>query len=108
MDNGSLSLLIEVADHGISFIWFSKENFSVKGLVSYNITDNNTAMSTRNILSSMANLLSGLSSVTICYDYKESLLVPEKYNQPAMSSHTLSLVYGENDSVVLNNDFVTS
>lgn len=106
--NDQVSLLIEAADHGISFLWFMKVPFSVKGLISYNFADANLTSDMRFILSSLENYLAGLSSATICYDFKESLLVPEKYNQGAMSEQALSLVYGENDQTVLNNDLVTS
>ncbi|MEO8769191.1 MAG: DUF3822 family protein [Ferruginibacter sp.] len=106
--NSSLSLLIEAGDHGISFIWFTKAPFLVKGVAVYNIVDGYTAMDIRNIFNSQEIYLTGLSSVTICYDFKESILIPEKYNHAAINEEALSLIYGEDDNVILNKDLVTS
>jgi hypothetical protein len=106
--NNSLSLLIEAGDHGIYFLWFIKAPFSVKGLVAYNFTEGVTATDIKNIFDSLDGSLSGLSSTTICYDFKQSILIPAKYNQEEIAEKSLSLVYGDNSNVVLNADKVTS
>jgi len=106
--NDSLNLIVEAGDHGIYFLWFIKAPFSVKGLVAYNFTDGGNITEIKNIFSSLDGSLSGLSSTTICYDFKQSVLIPAKYNQEEIAEKSLSLVYGDDNNVVLNADKVTS
>ncbi|MEO6668685.1 MAG: DUF3822 family protein [Ferruginibacter sp.] len=103
----SLNLLIEAGDHDISLIWFTKDPFSIKGLAVYNIRDAYAQSDIREIFSLQNSWLSGLSSVTICYDFKESILVPGKYSS-AIDEEALSLMYGEDHNVIMNKDLVTS
>lgn len=106
--NGSLNLLVEIGEHGVYFIWFTKDPISVKGLSFYNLNETNTLADIKTIFNSLDSLLSGLSSVTVCYDFKQSLLIPASYHEEMIIEKALSLVYGDDNNVALNNDLVTS
>ncbi len=106
--NNTLHLLIEVGDYGISFIWFTKNPLSVKGIAIYNFTSADHTADIKNVLSMQEQFLSRLASVTICYDFKESLLIPGKYNHTSVTQEALSLVYGNDKTASMNNDLVTS
>lgn len=104
----TLHLLVETGAQRISFTWFNKAPFVVKGLITYNHPEQLTGVDIKNIISSHESLMQGTVSTTICYDFKESVLVPGKYNYNSMSEDALALMYGRRNDVVLNNDFITS
>jgi Protein of unknown function (DUF3822) len=96
-DNGSLHLLTEVGEDGISFVWFSKAPVEIKGLVIYNFTDGLTyaeiAAEIDSIFKSNALFNDWYASVSICYGFKESLLIPKAYNAATVIEPMLNLMY---------------
>ena len=106
--NSSLHLLIEAGSYGISFIWFRKDAFFVEGIMIYNISDGRLEDQLKIILDSEAQLLAGLSSITISYNFKESLLVPEKFNYTTDNEKVLSLLYDFDSGAFTNHDLITS
>jgi hypothetical protein len=108
IENKSLHLLVEVGSYGISFLWFTKVSFSVKGLAMYNFTSADILPGITNVFELQKKYLTRLGSVTVCYDFKESVLVPAKYNHIAVNDGALSLMYGEDRDSILSNDLITS
>ncbi|MBC7536619.1 MAG: DUF3822 family protein [Ferruginibacter sp.] len=106
--NKPIHLLIEAGSYGMHLIWFTKEAFSVMGLAVYNFTGNDTENDIKEILNLHEGFFKALASVTACYDFKESLLVPAKYNLADGYKEVLALVYGENDDSYFNSDLITS
>jgi len=92
-----MHLLITMGDYGASFVWFSKDPCNIRGLAVYNLTDESSpgiiAEKIYNILYSSSIFDKQYASVTVCYDFKESLLVPEAYYDPATAGSLLNLVY---------------
>lgn len=107
-ENNSLHLLVETGDYGVSIIWFIKDPFSVKGLAIFNKPDDEEEINLEEIFKSQEAFLSNISSTTICYDFKETLLIPDDYHDLSAAEVALNLLYGEGISMVLNNDQVTS
>lgn len=95
--NVPLHLLVEAGNYGISFIWFTKAPCTIKGLAVYNYTakglPEDMAAAIDNILRSNAIFNNAYASVTVCYDFKESLLVPEPYYNASSQDALLELVY---------------
>ncbi len=95
--NEPLHLLIEVGNYGISFVWFMKGPKDVKGLAVYNFIHTDSAAEIvseiNNVLASNPVFGESNASVTICYDFKESLLVPAAYNKQHTNAAMLELVY---------------
>ncbi len=93
-----LHLLIEVGGYGMSFVWFTKEPKYIKGLAVYNfankMTSSEIAKEIDNIIASNTFFEERSESVTICYDFKESLLVPAEYHERSAAAAMLDLVYG--------------
>ena len=108
--SGTIShhLLIETGSYGISLLWFTKDPFKVAGVATYNFPDDEIVMNLQTILKSVEGLLNQLLSVTICYDFKKSILVPAQYDHSSVHEETLSLVYGEVNNAAINKDFITS
>ena len=96
-ENEPLHLLIEAGSYGISFIWFRKDPIDVKGLAVYNFIHRGAAVETANEISNVLRSNPVFSewnaSVSICYDCKESLLVPGEYQQEATGKAMLELVH---------------
>lgn len=100
--NVPLHLLVEAGDYGISFAWFTKAPCTIKGLAVYNYTDkglpDEMAEAIENIFRSNSVYNNVYASVTVCYDFKESLLVPETYYNATADDAMLELVYGSDNN----------
>lgn len=109
-ENISLHLLIEAGNYGISFIWFTKAPLLVQGIAIYNGEANlhpqERENEIKNIFNSNHSLKHSFSSVTVCYNFKESVLVPEKYYNTAAVDETVALIYGEHKGAVIKNDVI--
>ena len=101
-------MLIEVGRSGISFLWFTKVQLSVRGIAIYNFTGADILPDIKSTFELHQKHLSKLASVTVCYDFKESVLVPSKYKHSSINEQALSLLHGDDRDTVLNNDLVTS
>lgn len=92
-----LNLLIEVGYYGMSLLWFSKDPVDVKGIVVHNFVNKSLAeeisAEIESLLQSNTFFTDSHTSTTICYDFKESLLVPESYHNPAAADSMLGLVF---------------
>ncbi|MFN8248033.1 MAG: DUF3822 family protein [Ferruginibacter sp.] len=111
-DKDSLHLLIEVGEEGISFVWYSKSPSFVQGLAVYNFPDglgyNGIAAEIDAIFRSNGLLNNWYTSVTICYDFKESLLLPAEYNIPNAAEEMLNLVYDSGDMEDIRTEPITA
>ena len=96
-DYEHVHLLVEVGNYGISFAWFTKDPYNIRGISVYHLTDKNKAGSMEdeieNILHAGPVFNKVHASVTICYDFKESLLVPGVHYNPSTAEAMLNLVY---------------
>ena len=96
-DYEQLHLLVETGSYGISFVWFTKDPYNIGGIAVYNSTEGmlreDMAAEIENILQSGPVFKKHCASVTLCYDFKESLLVPETYYDPLTAAGMLNLVY---------------
>lgn len=104
--NVPLHLLVVPGNYGISFIWFTKAPCTVKGIAVYNYTAKDLpgemAAAIDNILRSNSVFNNSYASVTVCYDYKESLLVPESCYTESASDAMLEMVYAsDNNSSII-------
>ncbi len=102
-----LHLLIEAGNYGVSLIWFSKDPFAVKGLVVYNFFNTDIAAELDDVFRLHGNF-KNISSTTICYNFKESLLVPVAYYQPSINTEILSQIYGEDATSYIKTDFINA
>ncbi len=105
-NSSDLHLLVEAGSYGISLVWYIKDRFTVEGLSVYNFKNGDDAVQIQSFIDSLKNL-PVVSSTTICYDYRESILVPEKFNS-SVNEKALALMYGEDTGAVVNIDLVTS
>lgn len=111
-ENEQLHLLVEAGNYGISFIWFTKDPHTIKGISVYDFTGNNSCGEIADIIGKILqsdSLLTALNaSVTVCYDFKESLLVPEVYYKPATARAMLELVYADDTDCTYKTEAVRS
>ncbi len=111
-DKDSLHLLIEVGEEGISFVWYSKSPSFIQGLAVYNFPGQlgyaGIATEIDSIFRSNGLLNNWYASVTICYDFKESLLLPAEYNIPNAAEEMLSLVYDSGNMEDIKTESITT
>ena len=105
IEHEHLHLLIEAGYHGISFSWFTKSPFELKGLAVYHF---NNITSAADAATAMESVLwnnpvfdDKNESVSICYDFNESLLVPSAFGQSGAEEAMLKLVYEHDPSGVM-------
>ncbi len=96
-DYEHMHLLIEAGSYGVSFIWFTKEPYYIQGISVYQLTEKCLPGSMADAIENMLHLNPAFNkthaSVTICYDFKESLLIPEDHYKPLTAEAMLNLVY---------------
>lgn len=100
-------LLIELGNQDISLLWFSKQPFAIKGLIVYQVSsEENYTDVVKRIFETPDCRVIHPATVKICFNHKESLLVPDPYFKPAIHDAILSLIYGEKDSMQINTDVI--
>jgi hypothetical protein len=91
-------LLVEAGAESISFVIFSKSPLKIIGLLIFNIDKDllpmEIAAEIDNIISSEQILMEDYVSYTIASNFKESVLVPEKYFEKDSNAAMLDLVFG--------------
>ncbi|CAN5775482.1 hypothetical protein BH11BAC4_BH11BAC4_20020 [soil metagenome] len=111
-ENEPLHLLIEVGSYGIACSWFTKNPVDIKGLAVYNFispdSNSDTASEIINVLSSNVIFTGSNASVTICYDFKESLLVPAEYHNMETGKGMLELVYNADHGTTIQTDAIAA
>ena len=109
-ENERLYLLIEAGDYGISFTWYSKDPLDVKGLTVYNFTWSTTAaekaIELESILGSDAVFNEINESVHICYDFKESILVPAVFYKPGTEKALLELMHDTDNNSIIKSELI--
>lgn len=81
----------------MSLLWYSKDPLRMEGLFVYQAQKNSTDST---LAEDIQKLLAGENlphyhSVVICYNFKESILVPEEYYQAPLNAELLNSIYGD-------------
>ncbi len=112
VDNEPLHLLVEAGDNGISFTWYSKGPDIIKGIVVYDFSDKiiaaEMAAEVENIFHTNTIFKESYTSINICYDFKESLLVPEAYYLHATAESMLNMVFATDEDCTINTEPIKS
>lgn len=101
-----LHLLAELGNYGAFFLWFTKSPISVKGLISFDFSGVDVDLDIEAAVKGLP-ATPKVSTTTISLDFKESILVPEKYNA-GVNEKALALMFGEDNETVVTIDHVTS
>lgn len=105
--NTPLDLLIEIGQNGIACMWLSNHPLTVQGLVMYHLEENDQLPEMlTSIFESPAMTAVTPSSVHICYNFKESLLVPDLYHEQGLNCAMLSLMFGEQDAALVETEAI--
>jgi hypothetical protein len=108
--NERLHLLLEIGNSAISFIWFTKQPLSVKGICIYDFTkktgQQEIAMELEKIIASADIYHQNIESSVISFDFPESLLVPGKYYEASSADQSLSLVFGDDPEAIVKTDVI--
>lgn len=104
-----IDLLIELSNNGIILYWTSDQSKKSEGYAVYVFEENDNHKTTiEEIFKSINASNNKYTSVKVCYNYKESILVPEKHHDSNLNNEMLSLIYGEDFSSVQNSEFVNT
>ena len=109
-ENERFHLLIEAGDYGISFSWYTKDPLDIKGLSVFNFTGVPTAAEKanelENILGSNEIFNEINESVHICYDFKESILVPAAFYKPGTETDLLQLIHDTDNNSIIKSESI--
>ncbi len=98
-------MLVEVGIYGISFIWFHPDPFSVIGVKMYSFS---RQLSQKILIEHIKELCANSSfkqkSVTICFNYQDSLIIPVAYYEAKSVHHLLNLIFGLKNYTILQDD----
>lgn len=107
---GSLHMLIEAGWYGVSFAWYKNDPLSLEGILSYNFNERITAgevgSNLEYIIEKESIFSTQFESVSVFYNFKESLLVPGKYHNDAHSSGQLAIIYGTAPNSIVRTDLI--
>jgi hypothetical protein len=92
----ALHLLVEWGSDTVSFVWMQKNPLRIEGISTY--TFNPAEENQEELISFPDNDDFKAASVTLCYNNRESALVPVKYYQAGLQSALLALQYGETEN----------
>lgn len=92
----ALHLLVEWGSDTVSFVWMQKNPLRIEGISTY--TFNPAEEAQGELISFPDNDHFKAASITVCYNNRESVLVPAKYYQAGLQSALLSLQYGETEN----------
>ena len=89
-------LLVEAGRDGVSLVWYSQNPLKIEGLFIYQAQKDLAEVSTaENIQQLLATEdLPAFHSSFICYNFKESLIVPDEYFKEQQQAELLNCVYG--------------
>ena len=80
-ENRPLKLLIEAGSQTVSFLWYHCDPQSLAGLAVYNLGQPLTAGIWQKLVGAEPELSRLADQVIVCYDTRESTLVPSSYFQ---------------------------
>ncbi|MEP6713433.1 MAG: DUF3822 family protein [Ferruginibacter sp.] len=104
-ENTGKHLLIEAGGESISFLLFSKSPFTVLGLLMYNVDKNllpvELASEVNEAINNEPLLRQTFNSTTICYNFKESMLIPQHYFNEIEADEMLSLFFGDSSDTII-------
>lgn len=102
-----LHMLVETGWYGVSFAWFKKDPFSIEGILSCNFNEDPRPVQIANTLQNLFEKEpisnTSFTSVTVFYNFSESLLVPGTYYNEANNNDQLNTFFNlASDSIQLN------
>lgn len=109
-DYENVNLLVEAGNYGISFVWFTKDPLNIVGISVYHLSDRmlpeEVADEIEKTLKASPVFSKINASTTICYDFKESILVPALYYQSATNFSMLNLIHASENDYNIKTDVV--
>lgn len=101
-------MLLQVAKDSLSIIWFTNDPFRVKGIAIYNAALAMNVEEVKTVLRDVERHIAHQMTVTVCYDFPESILVPGKFHRSGLNAEALALIYGDASQCSYNDDLVSS
>jgi hypothetical protein len=104
-------LLVEAGWEGISFAWYTKAPFHMDGVLTCHFGAQPTILGVvagiKNILETNPVFQQAVPAVSLCLNFKESILVPEQYFTEASRTDMLELMYGPETDVVVHSEKIS-
>ena len=104
-----IDLLIELSNNGVILFWTSAQSQKSEGYVFYVFEENDNPKSAIEEVFKSSNVTkSKFKSVKVCYNYKESILIPQKHYNSNLNKDMLSIVNGEDFSAIEISELVNT
>lgn len=105
-----MHLLVEAGCYGMSFAWYRKDPLVLHGVAVYNfngkIMPEHVADEISKIIKANPSYTAMAIDITICYDWKENILVPAAHFDPEKVGHMLHLVHDTHTGYKIRTDQV--
>lgn len=96
-----IDLLIELSNNGVILFWTSAQFQKTEGYAFYAFEENDNPKSAiEEVFKSSIVTKNKYKSVKVCYNYKESLLVPQEHYNSNLNKEMLSIINGEDFSAI--------
>ncbi len=106
-ERAQLSLLIEICENGISLVWISSNPREIVGAEVFNLDPHEKIeAAAQTIIGQLKESKHIPEKINVSYNFKESLLVPEKFSDNSLFQEMLNLSFGENEFMTLKSDFL--
>jgi hypothetical protein len=104
-EKANLFLLIEICENGISLVWISSHPKEIVGAEVFNVdTNEKIDIIAQNIFNHIKESKHTPEKINVSFNYKESLLIPEKYHDNSSIQEMLNLTFGENEFMTVKTD----
>lgn len=105
-ENRPLKLLIEAGSQTVSFLWYHCDPQSLAGLAVYNLGQPLTAGIWQKLVGAEPELSRLADQVIVCYDTRESTLVPSSYFQADAVQDILHTLFGHDLSAEARQTYI--
>lgn len=95
-----LNLIMEIGEYGASIAWYDKETLSINGIKLYQFKHNNGGEIAGHLAEIFKENLIKDKNITIFLDFKESMIIPEKFYNIETNPDALNILFGKKDGVV--------
>ena len=108
-DKAQLYVLIEICENGISLVWISSHPKEIVGAEVFNIDPNEKIeVAVQTIFNHIKEAKHTPEKINISFNFKESLLIPEKHFDDSLNKEMLNLSYGENEFMTMKTDYLNN
>lgn len=103
-----LFLLLEISNHAVSFLWYHQSPCKLAGLAIYHTSHPLTGENLTQLVNAEGLLEHKVEKVSVCFDVKESTLVPAMYFRQHEIGHILNHLHGKEEGMLYHSGMLAN